>query len=182
MAGLWWRHGALAVGDCVLNRTFGLLSDWRPRCWVLGLSLLGWVFLPWFLFPLWSSGWSALWLSRGSLPALGAGFLMAWMVSGGTEHFLPRGLEFRLCVWSLIWLRVFWGSECWPCLWSGRKLPWEVSARVRWWLELRFLSPQKVKRFVHWASPAGWILWSWKRHFETALKGSVFISVWIILM
>lgn len=40
---------------------------------------------------LWSSGWSALWLSRGSLPELGTGFLMAWMASGRTG-FPPKGL------------------------------------------------------------------------------------------
>lgn len=79
------------LGICIWN-------DHRARWWSLGLSLLDGCFLPWFSFSLWSSGWSALWLRRGSLPHLGIGLLIIWMASGQTGCFC-QSWELGFC-WS----------------------------------------------------------------------------------
>lgn len=62
-------------------------GNYKYRGRFLRDSLLGGHLAPLFLFPLWSSGQSDLWSSRGCPPEFGAGFLMSRVASGQAECF-----------------------------------------------------------------------------------------------
>lgn len=81
-------------------------SDYRKsRCQFLDFSLLDGCFLPQFLFPLCSSEYYCLWLSRESPSSLGVGLLMVWMAPcPAGDHSPSLGLEFWLCMCMAFWL------------------------------------------------------------------------------
>lgn len=76
------------------------------------------------MYPSWSSEFYGLWLNRGSLPKLGTGLLIAWMVSVPAEGCCPSfGMEFCLCICMTSDVDVAGGSlrfRGWTGFWCGR--------------------------------------------------------------
>lgn len=66
------------LGYCLFssNTAVWFWSGYRSRCRSLSVSLLDGYFVHWLLFPLWSSGWSEMYLGRGSPNKMDTGFLM----------------------------------------------------------------------------------------------------------
>lgn len=129
---------------------------WRINLiwWFLSLSLLNAYFIPWFLFPFWSSWQSGLWLSKRSPPELGTGLLMTGMTFGQARGVLPKlragALEagaasglfgglmgfwvqiWPLGIWMLTWPLVEQGATAGGWVGSGDKGRKECWSQTRW--------------------------------------------------